>query len=224
MQIKKLTLHSNSLDQQYSFFEKILGFNVERNEKLISIAIGASVLEFIDTPVKGKYHYCFLIPCNQIEEAQEWMSKRHNLIPIEPNINIAHFKSWNSHSIYFYDGEGNIAEFIARHDLKNESHEKFGIHSFLSINEIGTPTAHPRSTDFQLQCAMGSQFWKGDLDRFSTHGDENGLFLLPNYKIKTTWYPTDVKVMPVPYSAIIICKMKEYSLAYKDETLTIHIV
>ena len=221
MQIKKLTLQSNSIDCQVSFFRDILGFDVENKVNLISITIGTTTLEFVNSPVDGKYHYCFLIPCNQMDKAIEWLSNRLDLIPVENYNLIANFESWNAHSIYFFDGDGNLAELIARHDLQNQSDEEFGIHSFLSVNEIGTPSSDIRTLDSQLTEEIGSSYWKGDRDRFSTNGDQHGLFLLPNYTIKKTWYPTEIEVMPLPYTATIIQNDKEYDVSYENEIMRI---
>lgn len=224
MHIEKLRLHSDNIDQQVSFFRNILGLVTRSSEGLLSIDVGTSVLEFVDSPVDGKYHYCFLIPSNQIEEAKEWLSKRLDLIEVEENNFIANFESWNAHSIYFYDGNGNIAELIARHDLQNESQDKFGIQSLISINEIGTPHVNPRALDRQLQSTIGSLYWKGDLDRFSTHGDQYGLFLIPNYKIKKTWFPTEIEVKPLPYSSTIVQDSNKYLVQYINEKLLIDLV
>ena len=149
------------------------------------------------------------------------MCNRLDLIPVEDNNYIANFESWNAHSIYFYDGDGNIAELITRHDLQNESVNKFGIHSFLSVNEIGTPSSDIRSLDTQLTIQIGSTYWKGDRDRFSTNGNQHGLFLLPNYTIKKTWFPTQIEIKPLPYSALIVHKEKEYAITYKNEIMKI---
>ncbi len=221
MRIKKLTLQSNDIARQVSFFKDTLGFTVERSENLLSIVIGNSTLEFIDVPVDGKYHYCFLIPCNQIEEAKVWLSQKLELILVENHNYIAHFDTWNADSIYFYDGNGNIAELIARHDLINRSDKKFGLNSFLSINEIGTPTSDTRRLDHQLTNEIGSEFWKGNLDTFSTNGNQHGLFLLPNYLIKKTWFPTPIKVMPLPYTATIIQDENQYQINYKNENMQV---
>lgn len=221
MQINKLALNTNNIDSQVAFFKDILGFEVEHKVDLISITIGTSTLEFVNTPVDGKYHYCFLIPCNQIDKAKEWLSNKIDLIPVEDNNFIAYFEFWNAHSIYFYDGDGNIAELIARHDLQNDSDKEFGIHSFLSVNEIGMPSSDIRSLDTYLTNEIGSIYWKGDRDRFSANGDQHGLFLLPNFNIKKTWYPTEIEVLPLPYTATIIQDGKVYDVSYENEVMRI---
>ena len=94
----------------------------------------------------------------------------------------------------------------------------------ISINEIGTPHVNPRALDRQLQSTIGSLYWKGDLDRFSTHGDQYGLFLLPNYKIKKTWFPTEIEVKPLPYSATIVQDSNKYLVQYINEKLLMDLV
>ena len=48
-----------------------------------------------------------------------------------------HFASWNAHACYFRDPAGNILEFIARHNLKNDRPGEFSARDILAASEIG---------------------------------------------------------------------------------------
>lgn len=73
----------------------------------------------------------------------------------------------------------------------------------------------------QLEKELTSQFWKGDKKRFGTNGSQEGLFLLPNYKLKKTWFPTELKIKGEPFEAIIENNGKNFLVEYKDEKIKI---
>ena len=223
MKIKCLSLFTNQFEAEKFFYSKTLGCDLKINEAdKFSIEIGNSTLIFNRSEVAHIYHYCFLIPSNQINTAKEWLVKRLTLIELDKHKFIQRWESWNADAIYFYDASGNIVEFIARYDLKNESSDDFGIKQIISINEIGMPSKHVRDLNIQLKESMNCDLWKGDLERFSTNGDQNGLFLIPNYLIKKEWFPTNNKIEPSPFEAIVENDNKEYALEFKDEILTIN--
>ena len=121
MKIKEILLFTNELPKQKFFYKNILGFDLlteTKNE--FSLQVGWTILKFKYSPEPYKYHYCFLIPSNKLEEAIIWLKKRLTIISTNDNP-VHHFESWNAHASYFYDGAGNLAEFIVRHDLKNEN-------------------------------------------------------------------------------------------------------
>ena len=90
----------------------------------------------------------------------------------------------------------------------------------------GTPNHHEpiASTDIvsinaQLQNEIGTNLWKGDLTRFATNGNQEGIFLLPNYEVKDVWFPTEVRIRPEPFEAIVENKGKEYLVEFERETI-----
>ena len=163
MIIKELTLYTNELEREKKFYTQTLGFDFEENcSNMFSVKIGRTKLNFQQTEMSHRYHYCFLIPANQLASAIKWLENRVAIIEIEKGKVIQRFESWNADSIYFYDGSGNIAEFIVRYDLKNESEEEFGLSSIISVNEIGLATKNVAKTNQQLADGINSEFWKGN--------------------------------------------------------------
>ncbi|MNL17020.1 hypothetical protein D3C87_1380890 [compost metagenome] len=93
---------------------------MEKGLNSLIIQVGSSVLKFIENPeFDSVYHFAFNIPENKLEEAIKWCADKIDLIMIENKRVIANFETWNANAIYFYDNNGNLLEFIARHDLDN---------------------------------------------------------------------------------------------------------
>ncbi len=220
MKIKKLKLYTKTLELEKEFYSKTLGFEVIENfSNSFTLKVGWSELTFEKSKKDYKYHYCFLIPSNKLTQALEWMQKRVKIIDLENGKKTQRFESWNADSFYFYDASGNIAEFIVRYELENHEYSDFKISDVLCVNEIGMPTKDVVNLNNQLQDNFGTEFWKGDPQRFGTNGSQEGLFLLPNYNIKEIWFPTSIKIKPEPFSAVIINNGKKYFMEYKNEEL-----
>lgn len=225
MKFKELKLYTNKIELEFNFYSKILGFElVDYNTNSFTVKIGWSKLTFKKSEKEHLYHYCFLIPSNKLSEALEWMEKRTEVIEIESGRKTQNFESWNADSFYFYDGSGNIAEFIVRYDLYNEDSNGFNANTVLGINEIGMPTNNIEKINDQLQNEIGTVFWKGDVERFGTNGDQEGIFLLPNHEVKDTWFPTNSKITLEPFEAIIENDEKEYSVEYRKGEVTTAII
>lgn len=218
MKIRKLKLFTNKLKLEKVFYSQTLGFEIiESNSNYFTLKIGWSELTFEKTEKEYKYHYCFLIPSNKLDQAMEWMEKRVPIIDIENGRKTQRFESWNADSFYFYDASGNIAEFIVRHELDNGINSDFNISDVLCVNEIGMPTNDVEKANNELQQNFGTEFWKGDLKRFGTNGSQKGLFLLPNYEIKEIWFPTSsMKVNPEPFEIQFENNGKLYNMEYKN--------
>ncbi len=218
MRIQKLKLYTNKLEKEKEFYAKTLGFKViESNPNKFTLKVGWSEFTFEKSENAHTYHYCFLIPANKLFQALEWMEKRVDIITLENGRKIQRFESWNADAFYFYDGSGNVAEFIVRHDLKNESYSEFTLTDLLCVNEIGMPTNDITKLNTELTQNFGTEFWKGDLHSFGTHGSQEGLFLLPNYNQKNVWFPTSVHIKPEPFSTTILSNGKKYVMKYKKE-------
>ena len=218
MRIQKLKLYTNKLEEEKEFYATTLGFRViESNPNRFTLKVGWSELTFEKSENAHTYHYCFLIPANKLFRALEWMEKRVDIIPLENGRKTQRFESWNADAFYFYDGSGNVAEFIVRHDLKNESYSEFKIADVLCVNEIGMPTKDITKLNTELTHNFGTEFWKGNLHSFGTNGSQEALFLLPNYTQKNVWFPTSVYIKPEPFSATILSNGKKYVMEYINE-------
>lgn len=221
MKFKKLTLYTHKLEEELNLYSNRLGFEIiEQNQNSFTAKIGWSNLTFKKSEKERKYHYCFLIPSNLLNQALEWIGKRVEIINLENDRKIQNFETWNADSFYFYDASGNIAEFIVRYDLKNESNDdSFDISKVLCVNEIGMPTKNIESLNNQLKKEIKTSLWKGDLKRFGTNGDQEGIFLLPNYEIKDIWFPTQIKIQPEPFETIVENEEKEYLIEFNNEKI-----
>ena len=221
MKITELKLFTNQLEKQKEFFLKVLGFELlDEKENEFCLKIGWSKLRFVKSDKIHIYHYCFLIPSNKLMESLEWMNNRTETVDIENGEKIVRFEDWNADSFYFYDGGGNIAEFIVRHDLKNEVDSEFDLNMILCINEIGLGTTDIEKVNYQLEENIGSKFYKGNFTRFGTNGSVEGIFLLPNYNLKETWFPTEIKIKAEPFEAIVEKNNKKYQVIYSGGELT----
>jgi hypothetical protein len=215
MKIKELKLFTDQIESIKDFYCNTLGFVEDStNKDQFSINVGYSKLTFQRSNIPHVYHYCFMIPANILSEALAWMQQRTFILDVEENTKIVDFDDWNASSFYFYDGGGNVVEFIVRYDLHNESNEEFTLSSVLCVNEIGMPCLDIKTLNRVLEKQLNTKFWKGDLERFGTNGTQNGLFLLVNYKVKDTWFPTEVTVISAPFEAKIENQETFYSLVY----------
>ena len=217
MKIKEITLYTNQLQHQKVFYSSTLGFKIlEETPSMFSIQIKNTNLRFFKSKKDHKYHYCFLIPSNKLDEAIHWLKKRLPIIKIEGQRIKQKFESWNAESVYFYDGAGNLAEFIVRYDLKNEQATPFNLSQFLSVNEIGMPTNNITALNDELEQKLHTHFWKGDLERFGTNGSQNGLFLLVNNTVKKNWFPTTITTEAAPFEALIVVDKKKHKIIFED--------
>lgn len=210
MKILEIELLSNNLFSTEQFYTEILGLEIkEKGSNKISFHAGKSILTFIQSEAqKAFYHFAFNIPHNQLEEALEWISSKTALIPVNEHSVIADFDTWYAKSIYFYDNNGNILEFIARYQLDNFSEKVFGPTSILSISEIGIVTDNPLKTaeDFVLNEGL-SYFPKGiKNEKFATLGTDEGLFIIVS--TNRNWYPTSTPAKKF-LSKIKICVENE---------------
>ncbi len=222
MKIKSLTLFTNKLSNQKDFYTKTLGFELLGNEKDgFTIQVGFTKLKFKRSEEDFKYHYCFLIPSNKLNKSIRWLQDRLKLIYIERDRVIQNFKRWNADSVYFYDGAGNLAEFIVRYDLQNESEGAFDLSQILCVNEIGMPTNDVAKINAALEEKLNSKFWKGDLERFGTNGSQNGLFLLVNNELKKTWFPTEVITQSSPFEAIVEVNENRFDINFVKQEMKI---
>jgi len=192
VKISQIQIKTNDIKRTRTFYQSVLDLFIFKNDQnSLIIRVGDSVLKFVeDSQFNSIYHIAFNIPKNQLEEAIKWCKNKVDLISIEDKNVITHFENWNAHAVYFYDNNGNLLEFIARHDLDNEQGGKFTGASILNISEIGIVTENPLELGNKLIAEHQLYFFsKNDNSEvFSAIGDDEGLLILvrPN----RNWYPT----------------------------------
>lgn len=193
MNLQEIALLTDNLRETETFYTEVLALEVcSRDGFSISFRAGQSILTFSESDNEHpRYHFAFNIPCNQLEEALAWTSQRVAIITNHDGEQITSFDSWNAKSVYFYDNNGNVLEFIARFDLQNPSEKPFTAGSIVCISEIGIVTDHPLELADKLISEQASWFEKGaKSDQFAILGDDNGLFIIVG--TGRNWYPTHV--------------------------------
>lgn len=191
MQFEKLIISSRDLKTQQGFYEGLLGFSTlgSDSEKLV-INAGATQLVFSSRTTTPVYHFAFLIPTGSLEAAIDFVeSKGIELLPLREN-KIIHFDS--GRSIYFYDPDGNIAEFIERPGLSYPAKDTFQISDVIRINEIGHPVLDPLSESNKLISQYGIEPInpKAFRKNFCWVGDHEGAIIV--VEKDRHWLPTDI--------------------------------
>ena len=195
MKIKELIVYTNNLKDQLDFYRHTLGLQLlKETSTSCSLKIGSSTLTFHKKEDAQPYHFAFNIPSNKENEALAWLKERLDILPFEGR-EIADFKSWNARSVYFYDKDLNIVEFISRKNLKMYQEDNFSSASILNISEVGIATTEIEKTFNDLNRIRSIKVFDGNFKRFCAIGNEEGMFILVNHKVKR-WFPTDDKAIP----------------------------
>ncbi|MFZ6053233.1 VOC family protein [Halocola ammonii] len=199
MELSKLTLLCQSVSDQKSFYENILGLQTSTpNDKTLIVQCGNSELVFEE--LKGEftpYHFAFNIPENLHEQALEWLSGKVDLFDYKGD-RVVHFANWDAHAIYFTDADGNILEFIARHTLSNASEEPFHPRLITELSEIGAPTDRLPELRKELKELTGLSEYSDFSDSFTAVGDAHGLIIL--VPTDRNWMPTEIPSKPAPFN------------------------
>lgn len=221
MQIKHLKLYTNNIDKQKEFYHIILGLEILRESSdSFSVKIGESILTFMLGEEEPAYHFAINIPSSQINDSYKWIKQKVDLLDFEGEV-VIKFDNWNAEAMYFYDADNNLVEFIARKNLKINLQNEFSADSLLYISEIGVPTSDIKNIYAKLNRELSLEIYDGDFERFCAIGNETGLFIVVNYKLKN-WFPTMEAAKPVPFHIKIkVEKGMEYELKYEKEIIQI---
>jgi len=181
MDIRRLELLSADVEAQKEFYGDVLELPVRLDSMILEVQAGRSKLLFTHaTEFDGAYHFAFNIPTNQFEAAKAWISSRIPLMRDEHGNDEFHFENWNSSSVYFKDPAGNVLEFIARHDLKNEINEEFNSKQILNVSEIGLPSEDVVALADEICKRLDVSVFRQELNEsFTPVGDDNGLLIIP---------------------------------------------
>lgn len=220
MEIKKLTLFTVQLTAQKHFYESVLGLEVMgADPKQTAFALPGTQLRFEEREHSQPYHFAINIPSNQINEAVQWLKKRVT-IEKDGGHEIVDFPAWNAQSVYFYDTNKNIVEFIARRDLDNKSKEPFSVRALLEISEIGVATSHFNLNYDRITKEMGLEKFGGGREVFAAFGTDNGLFILID-RDKKNWFPTNDVAFPAPFEAEIATGTSIRKVTFGNDNLQI---
>ncbi len=194
MLIHSLALASRSPEEQHSFYSGTLGFKAsEERRDHNTINAGATKLKFQKSVSAQYYHFAFLIPEGRIEACMDYVEKRGiRLLPLDGS-KIIEFDP--GRSIYFFDPDGNIAEFIERPVIKG-GQGAFSIDEVVRVNEISYPVEEPLRINKEFRSKFGIEPGQGAFFRedFCWCGDYEGVFLLT--RPGRNWLPTQKPAVP----------------------------
>lgn len=217
MEILELKLQTNDLIGTKKFYNQNLGFNkVEESKKTISFCAGTSKLTFelTEDKITPKYHFAFNIPANKLNDAIKWLLQRTDIITTDNNNYITEFDNWNARSIYFFDNNQNILEFICRTEMNNSTKKNFSVDTILNINEIGIVTDNPIQLGENINEKANIEFYSRGPKRedFAAVGDDEGLFVISNSN--RNWYPTKEKAEKNKVEAKIRVAESEFEFSF----------
>ncbi|HET7361641.1 MAG TPA: VOC family protein [Salinimicrobium sp.] len=219
MKIQELKIQTSNPTNQLEFYGGVLGLPIlTQNQTGFAVKIGYSVLKFHKTSSFQPYHIAFHIGAHQEKEAIKWLQKRVSILKNEGE-NIVDFPAWNAKSIYFYDEDSNIIEFISRRHLF-PSKSIFSEKSMVGIAEIGLSTNTVEkffrflNTNFELEIYFGKP------DIFCVIGDDDGLLITVDQNHKT-WFPTNDLALPADFSLKFKHERKQFGLNYEKNELSV---
>ncbi|MEO0470928.1 MAG: VOC family protein [Bacteroidota bacterium] len=192
MHIHHLRLQSKNLLAQKAFYVERLGFQLlTESETHFQIQAGQTILEFQQHPAHNYYHFAFLIPTPSIQESITFLAQKD--IPILPHKGEEILDFGNGLATYFYDADGNIAEFIERPSEQEDFAPPFSAQSIVCVNEIGLPVDLPLQTSALLIKEAGVRPLNPDgmKESFCWVGDFRGVVIV--VKRERLWLPVDDK-------------------------------
>lgn len=184
------------LNEMKEYYHAVLDLPVlDESSNQITIVCGQTRITFVKAePGHGEpwYHVAFNIPENKLWLARKWQLERGPLKerPPGPNVDakypgVIHYPRWNAHSVFFWDPAGNLLEYIARHDLKNDAPGPFTSEDILYASEIGIMTDDVAATASEMREALGIENYRNHNDHFHPIGDEYGLLIM--FKLGRPW-------------------------------------
>ncbi len=189
MEIKELKLFSKYIEEQYAFYNDILGFTCKKTSQGFTVITKENTLEFIKSEKDCYYHFAFLIPTGSIHAAIQYLEERNIDLLRYKGEKIIHFQTGKA--IYFYDKDGNIGEFIERPLLDYAHSSAFSINQVIKLNEIGLPHKDP----LYVSAVLINEYGITPIDQnsfrenFCWVGDHNGVIIV--VKEGRNWLPTN---------------------------------
>lgn len=214
LQVGLLTANIAATENFYS--NKLRLTPCYKDENTIRYEIGGSQLTFkLTETLQPVYHIAFEIPADKLEDSIKWISGKTNLITFEKEEVIVDFVNWNAKSVYFYDDNSNILEFIARFDAAHKSEEPFSMSSVINISEIGLATEDVAQLSASLIKNYGMGYYEKQppLSNFCALGDLNGLLILSSND--RNWFPTDTAARKYPVEIKFEVDGKLHELNYQ---------
>lgn len=225
MEFKEIELLSGQLDNQIRFYNDILEFDttIISDDKFF-IQTQKTKLTFNKTEENHFYHFAFLICENHFEDVLRFVKQKNiELLPdLETGNEIVYWGNAEGKSIYFYDEDKNIVEFIIRPNLGYRGINHWVPEQTIKINEIGTPVENTIKTATYLideyKFKIPQKYIQGFDDKFCWFGDFEGTLLIVS--TEREWHHTNKKAIPSPLKLVIKEKGETIALEFDGEFKT----
>ncbi len=218
MKIEKLEIATADIGKQLHFYRDLLGLEIrDLKDRSFEIVMGFSILKFRQDTYFTPYHIAIHIPNKQERIALTWLKSRVSIL--KNNLDeIVDFSAWDAKSVYFYDEDKNIMEFISRLDFNKAFSEVFSEKSFLGIAEIGLATNNIEEKFNFLQQNCDLEIFDGNFEKFCAIGDHQGLLITINKKLKD-WFPTGDEAFSSDFRIEFSHKGSKYDLDFINDCL-----
>ncbi len=218
MKIEFLKIVTPRLEEQLEFYKNVLHLPVKKiSNSSFHVEMGYTQVEFCQKEGATPYHLAIHIPAQQEKQALVWLKQRVDILK-DGEDEIIDFPAWKARSVYFYDADKNIVEFISREDLFEPAAEDFSEESIIGISEMGMATEDVEEKFRFLNNHFGLQKFSGDYERFCATGDDEGLIIIINKKIKD-WIPTGDKAYASPFEIKFSVEKAISRVAFQNDRL-----
>ena len=205
MHLQTLTLHTRDLPAQRDFYAHVLGFALEEETPgHVTFRTGSSRLTFVqDAEAAGFSHLAWDVAPHRLEEAEGWLRARVSLLA--DGAGETRFPPggrWNTTNLYFEDPDGNILEFLARHDFPGPAPTSapFGTSDVLHLSEFGLVVPDVLAAVRDLGGRFGLFPFNDESATFTAVGGHDGMFIVvPEGR---GWMPTGRPAVPAPFRAV----------------------
>ena len=204
MRFESIEIAASDVAAQREFYAGTVGLPVlDEGTERFTVEAGRTRLTFVAGRGGGSYHVAFNVPENLIESAAAWLRERrvalfeHNGKEI-----VTQSPLWDAHSVYFRDPDGNVAEFIARHRLRDGVDEPFDAARHVRcVSELGLPVNDVAGVVTQLEREAKAVRYGNTMPEFVPLGDEEGLLIVVSRG--RNWFPTKTPATSEPLEAEI---------------------
>ncbi|GAB4017563.1 VOC family protein [Spirosoma koreense] len=181
MKLVTIQLDTNDLAGTRTFYTKRLGLPLlTESVDRLTFQVGWTRLTFraVSNPV-GPYHFAINVPGGMLEMCMHWFGMDY-IDTQAHGQKIAEFADWRARAAYFPDNNGNLLEFITRHDVPSGDANLTISDLFQGISEIGIATPCVLKTISQLNRQFGIKPFRKAKPKhdFAALGDDYGLFIL----------------------------------------------
>ncbi|PKD20246.1 glyoxalase [Salegentibacter salinarum] len=218
MKIHKLQIYTDNIKEQLRFYRGKLNFKItDYSDNHFEIETGYSTIRFQHKENATPYHIAFHIPDNQHNEALEWV-KAHVPVLEGNGQEIVDFMAWSAKSLYFYDEDKNIIEFISRESFSKPNSALFSEKSIVGISEVGLVTENIQEKFHFLNSNYQLEKYDGDFEHFCAIGDDEGLLITIDQQLKD-WFPTDDKAYKSEFEIEFTHKGEKHSFIFENDKL-----